>query len=31
MFRSFAIAFVSFAATALLVIGSSTPGPGIIA
>lgn len=31
MLRSFAISLVSFAATVLLVIGSSTPGPGFIA
>ena len=28
MFRSFAITLVSFAATALLIVGSSHPGPG---
>ena len=31
MFRSFVITLVSFAATALLIVGSSTPGPGIVA
>jgi hypothetical protein len=31
MFRSIAISLVSFAATALLIIGSSSPGPGFIA
>ncbi len=31
MLRSFAIASLSFAATVLLVIGSSSPGPGFIA
>lgn len=31
MFRSFAISFVSFAATVLLIVGSSHPGPGFIA
>ncbi len=31
MLRSFAITLVSFAATALLIIGSSNPGPGFIA
>ena len=31
MLRSIAISFISFAATVLLVVGSSHPGPGIIA
>ncbi len=31
MLRSFVITLASFAATALLIIGSSTPGPGFIA
>lgn len=31
MLRSFAISLVSFAATVLLIVGSSNPGPGIIA
>lgn len=31
MLRSFAISVFSFAATVLLVVGSSHPGPGFLA